>query len=124
MARMGDILSELREDKGLTQLQLSKQLHISNSSVSAYETGARTPNVDVLVSLAQFYDVTTDYLLGRTAEPVSPSVLSEELAPGVTAASVIQTLKMLTPEQRDSILLILENMRFYSEVTQKTSSGG
>ena len=122
--RLDETLSELREDQGLTQLELSTRLHISNSSISAYETGARLPNVEVLAAFADFFDVTTDYLLGRTEDSVSPSVLSEEFVKGVKMSSVLQTLKMFTPDQKCAILTVIESMRFYTEVTGKTTSNG
>ena len=122
--KIGERLTELREDKGITQLELSKKLHISNSSISAYETGACMPDVETLRSLAIFYDVTSDYLLGLTEESVSPAVLSEEFTNGVTKSTVLKMLETLSPEQRAAELIILENMRFYTEVTGKTVADG
>lgn len=122
--RLGDILSELREDRGLTQLELSKRLHISNSSISAYETGARIPNVETLKEFAAFFDVTTDYLLGLTAVSVSPTMLTEEFSGGVEMSAVLRVLTSLSHEQKAALLLILESMRFYTEVATKTSQGG
>ena len=80
--KLGEILAELRDDRGLTQRELSKQLHISSSSISAYETGARLPNIDTLVEFSTFYDVTIDYLVGLTTHPVSPTVLTQEYVGG------------------------------------------
>lgn len=124
MAAFGDILSELREDRGLTQLELSNVLHISNSSISAFETGARLPNIEHLKALAQFFNVTTDYLLGLTTSTLSPSVLTEPLSPEMRVEDVVETFKMLSPHQRDAVLLILKHMRFYAEVTGRTEQGG
>lgn len=112
MAQLGDRLSELREDRGLTQLQLSTILHISNSSISAYETGERAPNIDTLIAFSQYFDVTTDYLLGLNSNSISPSVLSEEIADGVTIGEAIQSLKALLPAQREAIMLVLNNLPF------------
>lgn len=124
MAQLGERLSELREDRGLTQLQLSKILHISNSSISAYETGERAPNIDTLIAFSQYFDVTTDYLLGLDSNSLSPSVLLEELADGVTVGKAIHSLKALLPAQRDAILLVLNNMRFCAEIKGKTDQNG
>ena len=122
--RTGEILSELREDNGLTQLELAKRLHISNSSISAYETGARSPNPEMLKYFAAFYDVTVDYLLGLTNVPLSPTVLSEEFAKGVKYSELLQTLDGLLPQQRDAVLLVIENMKFYADVAVKASANG
>lgn len=121
--RLSEILSELREDRGLTQLEVSRQLHISNSSLSAYETGMRTPHAETLKAFAAFYDVTTDYLLGLTSDSISASVLSEEFIDGVEMSSVLNTLRSLTHEQRTAMLLILENMKFYTDVAIKAAPG-
>jgi transcriptional regulator with XRE-family HTH domain len=120
MLQLGDILSELREDRGLTQRELSKILHTSNSSISAYEIGQRIPSIDILIKLAEFFDVTTDYLLGISPSPLSPSVLSDELIRGTTIASVIEMLKAFTPEQSAAIMLIIEQMKFYTDVAGRT----
>lgn len=119
MMKLGAILAELREDRGLTQSDIAKMLHLSVSSVSAYETGGRLPNLEILVEYARIFDVTTDYLLGLSADSISPSVLNEEIANGVTVAQMVKTLKILTSEQRAVILVLLKNMRFYAEVSRQ-----
>ena len=124
MPQLGDILSELREDRNMTQIELSDILHISNSSISAFETGARVPNVETLISLSSFFDVSTDYLLGLTPIKLSPSVLSVELIDGVAVGTVIALLKTLTPEQKSAVLLILKQISFYTDITGKTNRNG
>ncbi len=58
-------LKETRKEKMLTQEDLAERANISRVMVSRYETGTVIPTVDVLVSLADALDVSTDYLLGR-----------------------------------------------------------
>jgi transcriptional regulator with XRE-family HTH domain len=122
--KLGEILAELRDDRGLTQRELSKQLHISSSSISAYETGARLPNIDTLVEFSTFYDVTIDYLVGLTTHPVSPTVLTQEYVGGVSMASVIKKMLALTPEQRTTLYSIIESFKFYTDVKRKTTDEG
>lgn len=57
-------LKVLRISKRLTQEQLAERLGITKSLISAYETGIRSPSLDVLVKLARLLGVTTDFLLG------------------------------------------------------------
>lgn len=57
-------LKLLRTDKHITQAQLAERLWITKSMVSAYETSMRMPSYDVLVKIAKYFNVTTDYLLG------------------------------------------------------------
>lgn len=59
-------IRDLREDAGFTQTALSKLLHLSKRSYSHYENGTRNIPIDVLISIADFYGVSTDYLLERT----------------------------------------------------------
>lgn len=59
-------LRDLREDNDLKQRQLAEVLHVSQTTYSRYESGAIDIPSDALIKLADFYGVTTDYLLGRT----------------------------------------------------------
>ena len=56
----------LRTDADLSQKQLSEILHISQRSYSHYETGSRNIPVEMLIRLANYYDISVDYLVGRT----------------------------------------------------------
>ena len=60
---MGDKLRALRREKKLTQEQLAEYLHISSQAVSKWETGASCPDLDMVLRLAAFYQVSTDELL-------------------------------------------------------------
>jgi repressor LexA len=60
-------LKELREKKGLTQLELSKILKISPSTIGMYEQGRRTPDTIILKKISEIFGVTIDYLLGNDA---------------------------------------------------------
>lgn len=122
--RLGERLAELRGDRGLTQKDLSEQLHISSSSISAYETGARLPSIETVFDFAEYFDVTTDYLLGRTDNSVSPSVLKQEIVDGESVEGIIEKLLTLEPNQRSAICLIIENARFYTDVRRKTTAEG
>ena len=55
--KIGSFLKELRNEKGLTQVQLAEQLNVSNRSVSRWETGSTLPDISILVELAEFYEV-------------------------------------------------------------------
>ncbi len=59
-------LRDLREDKDLTQKQLAAILGMSQTGYSKYETGENDISTQALSRLADFYGVSTDYLLGRT----------------------------------------------------------
>ena len=59
-------IRDLREDKDLTQTQVAQFLGMSQTGYSKYETGENAIPTAILLKLADFYQTTTDYLLGRT----------------------------------------------------------
>ena len=60
-----DIVKKTMLEKGMTQKELSIKSNITESSISKYLNGERTPRVDVIVSLANALNVSVDYLLGN-----------------------------------------------------------
>ena len=59
-------IRNLREDSDLTQMELGQLLHISQRAYSHYESGDRKIPLEILVSLAEYFQCSIDYLLGRT----------------------------------------------------------
>ena len=57
-------IKELRLKKGLTQQQLADELKISRSNIANYENSSNLPSLDILIKLAKFFQVSTDYILG------------------------------------------------------------
>ncbi|MBP3939180.1 MAG: helix-turn-helix transcriptional regulator [Clostridia bacterium] len=62
-------LSELRKSKGITQISLQMQTGIEQALISKFENGERVPPTETLVTLADFYNVSIDYILCRTDKP-------------------------------------------------------
>ena len=62
---LGERLRALREKEGLTQKQVANYLQLSRSTYTYYELGKRQPSLQTLSRLAEFFHVSTDYLLGR-----------------------------------------------------------
>lgn len=63
---LGERIRDLREKSGLTQKELADKLKIPNQNISNYERGFRQPDFTTLSMIADFFEVSTDYLLGRT----------------------------------------------------------
>ena len=61
-------LKDLREDNDLKQKELAEYLHIKQNTYSQYENGQRQLPIDILIKLAKYYNVSTDYLLGLSKE--------------------------------------------------------
>lgn len=63
---IGKIIRKLRIEKGITQSDLSNYLGLTPKMISFYELGERFPPHDIIVKLADYFDVSADYLLGRS----------------------------------------------------------
>ena len=62
-------LTNIRRSKGFTQKQVADGIGISEVGLQNYENGRRKPAFDVFIALADFYDVSLDYLVGRSDDP-------------------------------------------------------
>ena len=60
----GNRLKELRLAKGISQRKLGEIFSVCNQTISFWETGSREPDLDTLKSISEFFEVSTDYLLG------------------------------------------------------------
>ena len=63
-------LRSIREDKDIKQKDIAKYLSVSQNTYSQYETGVIALTAEVLIKLSNFYDVSIDYLLDQTDNPV------------------------------------------------------
>ena len=59
-------LKELRKEKGITQEQLAEETGLTQGALTRYENGLRSPAANAIITLAKYFGVTTDYLLGVT----------------------------------------------------------
>lgn len=62
-------LKDLREDKDMKQIQIAELLHIQQTVYSRYERGVQNIPLEHLLFLADYYNVSTDFILGRTDNP-------------------------------------------------------
>ena len=62
-------LRGLRKNKGISQLKLAMDLNTTQNTISRYETGEREPGIDELIKIADYFNVSVDYLIGRTDNP-------------------------------------------------------
>lgn len=70
MSRVSSLrLRELRLTRKITQLKLAMDLSMSQNTVSRYENGEREPGISELIRIADYFDVSVDYLLERTNNP-------------------------------------------------------
>lgn len=118
MAEFGELLAELRLDRKMTQKDLANFLHVSVGTISNYEKGVHLPDIEKLINLADFFHVTTDYLLGRCTCTFSPDVFSEPIAGNKTVGDFINILRQLPSENQKALALIMSDMEFHIAVRQ------
>lgn len=90
-------LRKLREEKGISQVGLARALKISNSMLSRYEKNRRSPDYATLSKLADFFEVSTDYLLGRTNIRKHEALLSHDprMHYGSIPPEILEHLKII-----------------------------
>ena len=66
MASLSDRLKELRKSNNLTQTELGKILGVGKTTISMYENNNSTPNDEIKLKIAEYFNVSVDYLLGKT----------------------------------------------------------
>lgn len=96
----------LREQKNLTQPELGKIFNLSKQTISAYENGDTSPPIDTVVLFADFFGVTTDFLLGKQTEAVEEEGLfygldEDERETIRRQAAFLRYEKKLSPDARE-----------------------
>ena len=66
--KFAERLKELRSEKGITQVQIAAAIGVSKGLISLWENELREPTLSNLIALADFYDVSLDFLAGRTQD--------------------------------------------------------
>lgn len=113
---IGDTLKRLRTKKGLTSEELCSKIGIKGGSYRNYERNDRKPDYDTLVKLADFYGVSTDYLLGRpTAQPPTDTLerLFTEKSFSALEEELLRKYMELPHEARQAVV------RFINDATAK-----
>lgn len=103
---LGDRLREIRESKGLTQVFVSKKLGIGNTTLSSYENNERKPDPDTLRKLADFYNVSADWLLGRTDIQEIPKHFGDK------EAIILKELKEVPEENWEEIRTYINFLKY------------
>lgn len=105
-------IAELRKEKHLNQIGLAMELNISQYMVSAYETGRHQPTMDMLTELADFFNVSIDYLVGRSDIRFSAdSLIQNNLSKKeVELLNLFRTLTDDKKERAIGVLFALKNL--------------
>lgn len=85
---LGENLKRLREERNLTQKEVAAQLHKSVQAYSQYELGKREPDLDTLINLADFYQLSLDNLIGRSPKSYGSYFYFEDLKQSISLKSL------------------------------------
>lgn len=108
-------LKELRKQRGYSQSELAKQLHVSKSTISMIELGSRQPSIEVLEMIADFFNVSLDYLRGEddiSLYYLDPEVaqMAQELFARPELRVLFDASKNATKEDIEAVASILDKM--------------
>ena len=119
MAQFGELLSELRQDRRMSQRDLAMVMHVSVSTISNYENGVHYPDVDKLIDLGNIFNVTIDYLLGLSPVRERNELLSADVLPGKSAYQFLKEFLSLPPEKRSLLNALLEDESFCASIRKQ-----
>lgn len=120
MAHLGELIAELRQDKGLTQKELGDILCVSSGTISNYENGVHLPDVDKVIALANYFHVTTDYLLSSNL-PVE--LLQQAITNEKTLGDVMASFAKLPANRQAALSLIISDMEVRQMIDTYSKTG-
>lgn len=100
----GRLLAKLRKEKGVLQKEVATYLNMTVATVSNYEKGVHLPDLNTLIMLADFFDVSTDFLLQRTDYKASISTLNRPLSSEYTVSDLLNTVIELDSRNTQALL--------------------
>lgn len=127
---IGNRLKQLRIEYGILQKDLAEQLQLSQQTISLYESSKRQPDYDTLRTIAEFFNVSTDYILGVTSikETVNSIVdPSDEYNVGnklknnysskerVKGLEILDKIYELSPESQEDVMKYIEMCHFWEK---------
>lgn len=80
MVEFENRIKQLRKEKNIYQKELAEVIGVSSGAIAMYETGKRSPDKELLDKLANFFEVSVDYLLGRTNEKTTADKIKSTLS--------------------------------------------
>jgi transcriptional regulator with XRE-family HTH domain len=96
-----------RKNRGLTQLQLSKDIGVHESTISNWESGLREPNLNTVIMISKYFDVSIDYLLGNKVTIPEHYIIVNEAFPG--CIDYLYSVAMnLNIQQREKLIKLIK----------------
>ncbi|MGN0556129.1 MAG: helix-turn-helix domain-containing protein [Candidatus Fimenecus sp.] len=101
-------LKELRQNAGVSQQQLADVVGVSQQSINKYENHSVEPDIQTLITLADYFHTSVDYLIGHIeAESSAQPRVCADLDHAETR--LIQNFRQLLPREKESVYLIIDN---------------
>lgn len=115
MADFAERLKSLRLQAGLTQRELAEKLGIAHSTLGMYELGKRVPDIDTMDSIADYFNVTIDYISGKDSRSLyyltpEQAQFAQEMFEKPGQRTLFDMTKNATPEQMDAIRDIVKSI--------------
>lgn len=118
----GDILFQLRAERGIYQKQLAEYLSVSIGTISNYENGVHSPDLNTLCRIAEYFNVSADYLLGLTGNPMPIDSLNTKLSDGYTVGSVLNVILELSQSSRQKLAKYLSMIKICERCQRRRRS--
>ena len=109
-----EILKKLRRGRKLNQKQFAKEVFISPSAVSQYETGRTRPSRDTLERIAKYFCVSTDYLMGTSTIAEIEDLLNQEYCEGITVSKLVDKCMSVKGKDREVLLVVVNALKLHS----------
>lgn len=80
METFSERLRQLRKDNNITLKELAKEIEVTDATLSRYQNDVRKPNIDIIIKIANYFEVSIDYLLGKSNEPKTAEEIKKSLS--------------------------------------------
>lgn len=123
MSDFSSNLRRLRKRAGLSQDALAEKLSVARQTVSSWEHGVHLPDVDKVIALANYFHVTTDYLLGRTSSNLPVELLQQAITNEKTLGDVMASFAKLPANRQAPLSLIISDMEVRQMIDTYSKTG-
>lgn len=115
----GERLLKLRTERGIYQKELAEYLSVSVGTISNYENSVHSPDLETLCRFAEYFRVSTDFLLELTDNAESMENLNVQLSESRTVGNTLNAIQDLTMDGRRRVVKYLTMIKMYEEMPQK-----
>jgi len=117
---LGELIAQLRMDKGLSQKEFGKLINKSGSTICNYEGDVHIPDIETLSKMADCFDVSTDYLLKRTKFKYSIKHLNNHLSNDYTLGDLLNTIIQLDTNNRKQVVEYIGMVNIINNISKGT----